>query len=339
MEGTRPSRAITQSQVAREAGVSRGLVSMALAGSPRVARETRDHILATAARLGYRVNRSAAALASGRSGLVGLVLPDLRNPFFDFIAHSLQVAARQEGLTLLITIATGSTEGREVLETLLTMQLEGLILVSPAMPDEAIRELSRETVVCLIGRSSAGGDVDTVRLDEAAAAEVVVEHLRQVGAEELVYLTPPSHEDPNAVERGVALAQAAAQANTVLRTVVASGEGAGLRKVLDDAEANSRLGVVAHNDVVAVDALAALRSARYWTPLVSYDDTYLAQREEFAITSVEQPAKVMASHAIRFICERSGRLGGVGGKVQSAHRGGRSVTLAPVLAVRRSSRS
>ena len=73
--GSAPQRAVTQEQVAREAGVSRGLVSMALAGSPRVAQATRDHILGTAARLGYRVNRSAAALASGRSGLIGLVLP------------------------------------------------------------------------------------------------------------------------------------------------------------------------------------------------------------------------------------------------------------------------
>ena len=184
--GSAPQRAVTQEQVAREAGVSRGLVSMALAGSPRVAQATRDHILGTAARLGYRVNRSAAALASGRSGLIGLVLPDLRNPFFDFIAHALQVAAREQGLTLVITLATQVGDGEGAVDTMLAMQLEGLVLVSPAMPDPVIRALGRETAVCLIGRTSAGGRVDTVRLDEEAAALVVVDHLLGAGTQDLV---------------------------------------------------------------------------------------------------------------------------------------------------------
>ena len=337
MTGSGRARAVTQVQVAREAGVSRGLVSMALAGSPRVAPATRDHILATARRLGYRVNRSAAALASGRSGLIGMVLPDLRNPFFDFVAHSLQEAAQDEGLTLVLTIASGGAAGSQALEALLTMQLEGLVLVSPALPDAEIRSLGSHTPVCLVGRSSVGGAVDTVRLDESAAADVVVAHLRQAGADELVYLRPESDDDPNAAERGEALSRAAGQAGVALRTLLAARDSvSGLREVLAQVgRSGPRLGVVAHNDVVALDALAALRAAPAWTPLVSYDDTYLAQREEFSITSVEQPTDAMARDAIRFVCQRSGRH-----EAPAAARAGgqaRHVVLEPVLAVRRSS--
>ncbi|WP_172120336.1 LacI family DNA-binding transcriptional regulator [Actinomyces faecalis] len=365
MEGSGRARAVTQAEVAQEAGVSRGLVSMALAGSSRVAPTTRNHILATAQRLGYRVNRSAAALASGHSGLLGLVLPDLRNPFFDYIAHCLQEAARQAGLTLIIAIASGSPDddgaGRQALEALLAMQLEGLVLVSPAMSDAAIRALGEETSVCLVGRASAGGATDTVRLDEAAAASAVVAHLREAGADSLVYLTPPRHEDPNAVERGEALRHAAVQADTELETVVAGAQSSsGLRQALQRAwDRGFHPGVVAHNDVVALDALAVLRGSALWVPLVSYDDTYLARREEFSITSVEQPAETMARDAIRFVCERSGRVqaddadaaGGTDGDAAEdasalppaasqgrSHVGaGRHVTVAPVLAVRASS--
>lgn len=345
--GSAPQRAVTQEQVAREAGVSRGLVSMALAGSPRVAQATRDHILGTAARLGYRVNRSAAALASGRSGLIGLVLPDLRNPFFDFIAHALQVAAREQGLTLVITLATQVGDGEGAVDTMLAMQLEGLVLVSPAMPDPVIRALGRETAVCLIGRTSAGGRVDTVRLDEEAAALVVVDHLLGAGTQDLVYLTPPEHEDPNATERGGALVQACREAGVRLHALLAprdGGGGAG-QALARCAQDGRRIGVVAHNDVVALDALAALRAVGGWTPLVSYDDTYLARREEFSLTSVEQPADAMARDAIRLVCERSGRLtlqgrqetgDGVPAGPEAASGPGRSLTLEPVLAVRRS---
>lgn len=331
-------RAVTQADVAREAGVSRGLVSLALKGSPLVADATREHILAVAHRLGYRVNRTAASLASGRTGLIGLVLPDLRNPFFDFIADGLRLAAHDAGLSLVIAVAPGAQAGQEVLDTMLSMHVEGLVLVSPAMSDAAIRALAEDTAVCVIGRASAGGQVDTVRLDEEAAAVAVVDHLRQAGATRLAYLTPTVQDDPNSSERGRALRAAAAAAGVELESVLAGHDAAGhLRGAVSRAlGAGERLGVVAHNDVVALDALAVLRPLTAWTPLVSYDDTYLARREEFSLSSVEQPTEAMARDAIRFLCERSGRTAPEEG-VDGAAGPGRNVTVAPVLAVRRSS--
>lgn len=360
------ARSVTQAQVAREAGVSRGLVSLALAGSPKVAADTAERIREVAERLGYRVNRSAAALASGRSGLLGLVLPDLRNPFFDFIAVSLQQAAAARGLTLLITLASGpsapvaspasacgddavpavpaaaspeavvgSGELPGVIGILLGMRVEGLLLVSPSLSDAQIRALGAQVPVCVIGRASPGGQVDTVRLDEVAAARAVVAHLAQAGASELIYLTPSASMDANSAERGQALGQAAREAGLGLSVVVAQGGNAA--EVRERAEASGRagrrVGVVAHNDVVALDALAALRRGWLRAPLVSYDDTYLAQREEFSLTSVEQPAERMAAEAVRFLCERSGRLVSQAGPVGA----GRHVTVEPVLAVRASS--
>ena len=339
-------RAVTQADIAREAGVSRGLVSLALAGSPLVAGTTREHVELVAHRLGYRVNRTASSLASGRTGLLGLVLPDLRNPFFDFIADALRVAAQEQGLSLLIAVAPGAEAGREVLETMLTMPVEGMVLVSPAMSDAQIRALGEDTAVCVIGRASAGGSVDTVRLDEAAAARAVVAHLREAGATRLVYLSPTAQDDPNSSERGAALREACAAARIGLGTVVAGRHGAEhLRAAVACAhDEGEHPGVVAHNDVVALDALAVLRPVGAWTPLVSYDDTYLARRDEFSLTSVEQPTEAMARDAVRFLCERSGRLAadvpgaGAGRPVPDGVTWpGRDVTVAPVLAVRRSS--
>ncbi|WP_235931463.1 MULTISPECIES: LacI family DNA-binding transcriptional regulator [Actinomyces] len=323
---------VTQADVARAVGVSRGLVSLALNGSPSVASSTRDRILLTAQRLGYRPNATAASLASGRSGLIGLLLPDLRNPFFDFVAHALQEAVAQRGMTLLVTVGTGARASRRSVDALLALRVEGLVLVSPGLPDEDLRELGEVCPVCLIGRVSPGGRVDTIRLDERAAAEVVISHLVQAGAGRLVYVSPDSEEDPNAIERGHALADAARQRGLRLDTVVDGASGVpGLREQLALADAP---GVVAHNDLVALDALGVIGSARHGpgAPLVSYDDTYLASRQEFSLTSVEQPVEVMARDAVRFVCERSGREGD--GEVGGA----RNVTVAPVLAVRRSSR-
>ncbi|MGK2348876.1 LacI family DNA-binding transcriptional regulator [Actinomyces sp. W5033] len=327
---------VTQADVARAAGVSRGLVSLALNGSPSVAASTRERILAAAQELGYRLNATAASLASGRSGLIGLLLPDLRNPFFDFVAHALQEAVAQRGMTLLVTVGAGARAARGPVDALLALRVEGLVLVSPALADEELRELGEVCPVCLIGRAGPGGRVDTIRLDERAAAHDVISHLVQAGAERLVYVCPDPGQDPNATERGQALAAAARQLGLRLDTVVDGASGVpGLRDQLVRAGAP---GVVAHNDVVALDALSVIRASQRGpdpsggAPLVSYDDTYLASREEFSLTSVEQPVEAMARDAVRFVCERSGREGD--GEVGGA----RNVTVPPVLAVRRSSR-
>ena len=75
------AHAATQSDVARAAGVSRSLVSLALSNSPRVAPKTRERIQRVAVDLGYRVNVAASSLARQSSTIIGLVLPNLRNVF------------------------------------------------------------------------------------------------------------------------------------------------------------------------------------------------------------------------------------------------------------------
>lgn len=82
-----PAHTVTQSDVARAAGVSRSLVSLALSGSPKVAQDTRAHVLRVAGELGYRVNMAASSLARQRSTIIGLVLPNLRNAFFERVAR------------------------------------------------------------------------------------------------------------------------------------------------------------------------------------------------------------------------------------------------------------
>lgn len=172
-------RRVIQADVARRAGVSRGLVSLALSGSELVSEASRERIEAAVRDLGYRVNVTASSLASGRSGTIGLVLPNLRNPFF--LAQALQEAAGERSLTVLMTLAGGDDDGWAVSTTMVDMGVEGLVLVSPALRAESIRALGRDVPVCLVGHAEVGGCADTVRLDEADAARVVVEHLAAAG--------------------------------------------------------------------------------------------------------------------------------------------------------------
>lgn len=332
----------TQADVARAAGVSRGLVSLALNGSPLVAQATAEHIKQVANRMGYRVNAQAAALASRRSRVIALVLPHLINPFFDSIAQSLQEAARERGY-VLFTVLGGADAIEKELEEVLALRVEGLVFVSPALAADDLRNLGRAVPVCVIGRAGVGGQVDSVRVDEKAAAEKVLEHLRSQGVYAAVYIGPPATRDYNVTERQQCLMQAAQQsgmtllsledgrelraqleyvANQHLTDGASASAPAGTAKPaqrkqgepaqlpgLASTPAGAKIGLVAHNDVVAIDVLAALRSLGLNLPLISYDNTYLAAREEFRLTSVAQPTAVMADKTLQLLVTRAQGLG------------------------------
>lgn len=98
------------------------------------------------------------------------------------------------------------------------------------------------------------------------------------------------------------IAKACAQLEYVTNQHLADGASA-------SAQADARIGLVAHNDVVAIDVLAALRSLGLNLPLISYDNTYLAAREKFRLTSVAQPMAMMADKTLQLLVTRAQGLG------------------------------
>ena len=93
----------TQADVARKAGVSRGLVSLALSDSPRVNAKTKANILHVASDMGYVRNQNAAFLSTSGTDLLGVVLPDLQNPFFEEVEDALRLAAEENKLLSLVS--------------------------------------------------------------------------------------------------------------------------------------------------------------------------------------------------------------------------------------------
>ncbi|AJE84439.1 LacI-family transcriptional regulator [Streptomyces albus] len=170
--------------MARLAGTSTAVVSYVINNGPRpVAPATRERVLAAIKELGYRPDRVAQAMASRRTDLIGMIVPDARQPFFAEMAHAVEQAAADRGKMVLVGNSDYLDE-REVhyLRAFLGMRVSGLILVSQGPSETAAVEIDAwdARVVLLHRRPEAIEDVAVVT-DDVSGAQLATSHLLDHG--------------------------------------------------------------------------------------------------------------------------------------------------------------
>ncbi|MDU0349225.1 LacI family DNA-binding transcriptional regulator [Actinomyces sp. MRS3W] len=294
----------TQQDVAAAAGVSRGLVSLALKGEGRMSEETRRRILDAAAKLDYHPHAAAAELAARHSQRLAVVVPYLDNPFFDLLLRALRRRAKQAGYTLVALVSDLADDlESSTIDDVLSLRPAGLILPGTSMTTKELQDLGARVRLCVIDRTlpeSAG--IATVRLDEADAARLTVEHLASQGYERLVFLSPALRLQETILGERVKECRAAAAAAGLGFAEV--NADAGVKAAISQALATGTgpLGLIAYNDLLAIDAVAAGLSLGLRIPadlgISSYDNTSLAERAELRITSIDQHPDMLATGAL-----------------------------------------
>src|SRR4051794_15036555 len=116
---------VTQAQIARKLGVSRQLVTFALSGYPQISQESRKRILAAARELGYRPNPYARALRKGRSGIIGLWIPDQISTHYTHVARELNRLVKEAGHELIVSEVSRAKEQ----QMLSHVPIDGLFVV------------------------------------------------------------------------------------------------------------------------------------------------------------------------------------------------------------------
>lgn len=211
-----------------------------------------------------------------------------------------------------------------------------VILPGTRLEPEEIERLGRSLPVCLLDRGLSDSPVRTVRMDESQAAEQIVSHLREQGHRHLAFLTPtaPMHEHLAAERAGACLREARRQGMSAQEIRCTGGALLALEAALEGRR--RPVAVVAYNDLLAINIVAAAHhlGQRVGPDLAvaSYDNTRLASRPEFDLTSVDQRPERLARAAVELLTSEEAQGSGRAGRAPATR------TVRPYLAVRSSTK-
>ncbi|MDW8092006.1 MAG: LacI family DNA-binding transcriptional regulator [Meiothermus sp.] len=297
--------------VARLAGVSIATVSNALSGGRHVSPQVREAVLAAVRELGYVPNRLARSLRNRRSQTIGLIVPDITNPFFSSLVKSIEQAARARGYQVLLC----SSEEDALLEydlalALISRQVDGMIVIPTQDAPRYLQRIGEKTPVVLLDRIGGEDGLDRVGVDNLQAARRGTEYLLSQGHRRILLLIS-TLELANIRERveGYQAALEAAGIGFDERWVVPCGRGADTARVVEKAIQKYRPSAIfAATNRLSLVAVQAIRNLNLPFPerisLLGFDDFEWSTLLQPYLSTVRQPLEEMGQRAIQLLLER-----------------------------------
>jgi LacI family transcriptional regulator len=330
------SNRVTIADVAREAGVSAQTVSRALNNKGEISAETRERVLATVERLGYRPNTLARGLVTQKTSTLGLVVPDIANPFFSEVTRGAEDAAHQAGYSLFLCNAM-EDPAREVeaLRTLEAQRVDGIILCSSRLSEQEFGAMmARLPAVVLVNRAASGNDLRSVCIDDEAGARCATQHLLHTEHRSIAFLAGPQA-SYSGLRRARGYQDALSEAGvpidpelSVTCTPHLEGGYNAARQLLSRRPGTDA--ILCYNDLVAVGALQACAAMGRRVPedvaVVGCDDILLAGLVTPPLTTLRSDKRALGAEAVRLLLR----------KMAGCADGCENVMLQPELVVRAS---
>jgi LacI family transcriptional regulator len=313
MAGARATRTrrATIRDVADAAGVSIATVSNVVNGTRYVAPETYDRVMQAVERLQYRASNVARSLRGGRTSLLGLVVPDIRNPFFAEVARAIEECVFDDGYNVILCNSEGdASKEKTYFEVLRASSVDGVIFIPADSSGPFAKWLIAQHVpVVIVDRDLGDGRIDTVLVDNEEGGYQATKHLLQLGHERIACIGGPAS-IRSSEERRLGYERALREAGIVPDTRLerssdfrAAGGEKEMVSILADGV--SFTAIFACNDLEACGALMAIRRAGLVVPrdisIVGFDDVPFAALLHPALTTVAQPSKEIGRVASRLL--------------------------------------
>lgn len=298
--------AATIRDVAARARVSVATVSRALSAPHQVNQVTRERVLAVADQLGYRPSPAARSLITGKTGNIGIVVPDLGNPFFTGVLKEVQSTARAAGYAVLVADSDEDPATEEELARTMARQVDGVLLCSPGIGSPRITALAEHTSLVLLNKRIRG--LPSTLMDSAGGMRQVVAHLAGLGHRRCAYLSGPRGSWSNR-ERLKGLRAAAKQVDVeIVELGPFPPRYQGGLDAAEPALATEATALIAYNDIMALGVLARLRERGIDVPgrlsVTGFDDLVYASLSAPPLTTVAMPIAMAGRTAVGLLLAR-----------------------------------
>jgi DNA-binding LacI/PurR family transcriptional regulator len=305
-------RATTIRDVAARAGVSVGTVSAVINRSPSVAESTRQRVLNRIQELSYKPNSKARSLRRHGVSAVGLIVPDLKNPFFSSVAEGVQITA-EENDVLLVLCMTGARAEREqyYAQTLMTARLDGVIYLSGSgIPSPHLLLLAKSRQILFVDESLPGVDIPFITSENRSGARAVAKHVLSMGHREVAIIGGPARlwtSEQRLAGYREALVGAGLNPDDTPMVAGEYDEASGYR-IAQELLRKSKPAITAllcANDLMAIGAMKLCRDIGLRVPLdisiTGFDNIPASSLLDPALTTVAQPGLDMGRAAAQLL--------------------------------------
>lgn len=292
--------------VAKHAGVSVATVSRVLNDKGYVGAETRKKVEAAIADLNYRPNEVARSLFKKQSKTIGLILPDIMNPFFPELARAIEDTASKLGYTVILCNSDEDEEkAQRYVDVLLQKYVDGIIISSNTIQEKTIRELTIP-VVCIDREISK--DIPTIVVDNKNGARMATRFLKEKGRRKIAHIRGPL-DIVNANERCEGYREAVAGEKWFKESYIVNGNyrmETATEVVLELLRQHPEIdGIFAANDTMAIGAMKAAYQHGLKVPeeisIIGFDGIALGKASIPELTTIEQPLYELGQKAAKVL--------------------------------------
>ena len=328
---------ISLRDIAKRAGVSVGTASNVLNRPGIVAPETTKRVLQVIEEMGYNPNGYVKNMSAGHSRTLGLVVPDVSNPFFAQVARGVEDAAAKKNYAVFICNTGGSNQREErFMSVLIEQMVKGVLITPTSLKPAHIKMLKERGIsVTLIDAAGKAAVECSVSVNDLRGGEIAIEHLVDLHHENIVWVCGPET-IPQLVDRSRGVHAAAKSRKVKVSTLRVPGMSfaAGEEAVTEFLALDPRpTAIFCANDLLALGMMRGLMARGIRIPeevsLIGYDDIEFAPSAAIPLTSIAQPAYQLGTVATQLLlseCE---------GIESHAHQ---EVSFQPEIVIRKSTR-
>jgi len=304
---------VTIKEVAKDAGVSVGTVSRVLAKTAEVKQPLRERVNRSIIKLKYKPNLAARALRANHVNVIGLMVPDITNPYFAQVANLLESEASKKGYALILASSHGDVnhEARQF-SALLDHSPKGIVLIPTS--DTIKMELPKNIRISILDRPLA--EMNAIALDQGKSSALAADHLVELGHRKIAYIAGP-HDIQTSIEREAGfsnrIAELQSKNDSIELTIFrgqfdyTSGEAIA-RDILSLVQSQRPTAIAAASDQQAIGAIRAATDMGVSVPnevsVIGFDDIVLAELLVPRLTTIRQPVYDMVIEALDQILGR-----------------------------------